>query len=91
MRSRTTAESARSYIKSENLDAPKNKVKSRPDHVSLFSNIKPKGVLARLGVVKEEETPHEKKEKRNFFASLRRKTRGYMHQILHTAEDETKK
>ncbi|ESK96615.1 hypothetical protein Moror_6835 [Moniliophthora roreri MCA 2997] len=89
--SQTTAESARSYIKSENLDAPKNKVKSRPDHASLFSNIKPKGVLARLGVGKEqEETPHEKKEKRNFFASLRRKTRGYMHQILHTAEDETK-
>ncbi|KAK7035444.1 hypothetical protein VNI00_011737 [Paramarasmius palmivorus] len=89
--SQTTAESARSYIKSENLDAPKTKVKSRPDHASVFSNIKPKGVLARLGVGKEqEETPHEKKEKRNFFASLRRKTRGYMHQILHTAEDETK-
>ncbi|KAF9263366.1 hypothetical protein L218DRAFT_959393 [Marasmius fiardii PR-910] len=86
----STAQSAHSYIKSEHLDAPKTKLKSRPDHASIFS--KPKGVLARLGVGQEEDEdkPHEKKEKRNFFANLRKKTRGYMHQILHTAEDDTK-
>ncbi|KAG7098800.1 hypothetical protein E1B28_000705 [Marasmius oreades] len=84
-----TAQSAHSYIKSEKLDAPKGKLKSRPDHASLFS--KPKGVLARLGVGQEEkETPQDKKEKRSFFINLRKKTRGYMHQILHTAEDDTK-
>ncbi|KAL0578301.1 hypothetical protein V5O48_003712, partial [Marasmius crinis-equi] len=85
----TTAQSARSYLKSENLDGQKSKVKSRPDHASMFT--KPKGVLARLGVGQDEgETSHEKKEKRTFFAGLRKKTRDYMHQILHTAEDDTK-
>ncbi|KAL0068782.1 hypothetical protein AAF712_004111 [Marasmius tenuissimus] len=84
----TTAQSARSYLKSENLDAQKAKVKSRPDHASMFA--KQKGVLGKLASQAEEQTPHEKKEKRTFFASLRKKTRGYMHQILHTAEDDTK-
>ncbi|KAF5389386.1 hypothetical protein D9757_004247 [Collybiopsis confluens] len=86
----TTAQSARSYIHSEQLDAPKTKVKTRSAHSSIFSATR--GLFEKFGVAKEKktDTSSDKKERRAWFANLSKKTRQYVQQILHTADDETK-
>ncbi|KAJ3984757.1 hypothetical protein F5890DRAFT_1474338 [Lentinula detonsa] len=86
----TTAQSARSYRQSEHIDAPKVKVKSRSAQPSIFSSTK--GLLDKLGVGKEKDkdATADKKERCGWFAKLGKKTRKSMHQILNTAEDETK-
>ncbi|KAJ4483176.1 hypothetical protein J3R30DRAFT_3697951 [Lentinula aciculospora] len=86
----TTAQSARSYLQSEQLDAPRTKVKSRSAQASLFPSTK--GLFNKFGVGKEKkkDTLVDKKERRAWFANLGKKTRTYLHQILNTADDETK-
>lgn len=81
-----TAQSARAYLQSENLDAPKTKQKTRSDQPSIFS-----GVLKKFGMTKDKSAEKaEKSEKRKWFGNMNRKTKGMLHQLLHTAEDDTK-
>ncbi|KAJ3834621.1 hypothetical protein EV361DRAFT_808140 [Lentinula raphanica] len=86
----TAAQSARAYIHSENLDAPKTKVKSRSAQPSIFSSTK--GLLNKFGVGKEKtkDTVTEQKEKRAWFSKLGKKTKSYMRQILITDKDDSK-
>ncbi|KAF8829046.1 hypothetical protein HHX47_DHR3000898 [Lentinula edodes] len=87
--SETIAQSARSYLQSEQLDVLKTKTKSRSAQASLFSSTK--GLFDKFGVgqEKKKDTSADKKERRNWFANLGKRTRTYMHQILNTADDET--
>lgn len=88
------AQSARSYIQAESLDVQKSKIKSRPDHASLFSDTPgKKGFLSKLGMGRNKDKVKDeahKGAKHSWFARLSKKTRGYMHQLLNTSEDETK-
>ncbi|KAG7446329.1 uncharacterized protein BT62DRAFT_968061 [Guyanagaster necrorhizus] len=81
----TMAQSGHSYAQNMGV---KTKVKSRSDQPSLFA----KGVLGRLGVGREKskQEPESKSTRRNWFASMHRKTKDYLHQILNTSEDVTK-
>jgi hypothetical protein len=92
----TTAQSSRSYLQSENIATQKTKVKSRPDHASLFPIAeKTKGFFSKFSGGKGESKPtdggEEKKgSKHSWFSKLGKKTKGYMHQLLNTSEDDTK-
>ncbi|KAF9227359.1 hypothetical protein BS17DRAFT_775364 [Gyrodon lividus] len=83
----TTAQSGRSYL--QKVAAPKEKVKSRPDHASLFSE--KRGFLSKLGrdkgKTKIENNPNINK-KFTWFNKLGKKTANYMHQLLRTSADE---
>ena len=86
----TTAQSARSYLQSENLDAQRTKIKSRPDYATSFTE-KPekKGVFSKLmGRNKDQEET--KGAKHSWFSRLTKKTTGYMHQLLNSPESDTK-
>ncbi|KIJ67776.1 hypothetical protein HYDPIDRAFT_107270 [Hydnomerulius pinastri MD-312] len=90
----TTGKSGRSYL--QELGSTKGKVKSRPDHASLFSE--KRGFLSKLsGKDKDKEKDKPKKEKEHdpnvnkkftWFNKLGKKTTGYMHQLLRTSADE---
>jgi hypothetical protein len=89
----TVAQSARSYIKAEHLDIQKNKIKSRSDQASIFSNDSKddkKGMFAkfRLGSVKETSEEEQRKAKESWFSKLSRRATSCMHQLLRTAQDE---
>ena len=88
----TVAQSARSYIKAEHLDIQKNKIKSRSDQASIFSNggKDDKGMFARfrLGSVKETSEEEQRKAKQSWFSKLSRRATRCMHQLLRTAQDE---
>jgi hypothetical protein len=84
----TTAQSGRSYL--QELGAPKEKVKSRPDHASLFSE--KRGFLSKLSgrdkdKTKKEDNPNINK-KFTWFSKLGKKTTSYMQQLLRTSADE---
>lgn len=91
----TTAQSAHSYLRTlEEREKVKEKIKSRPDHASLFSNPEKekKGFFSKLGAGlkgkgKDDATP--KNPKYTWFSKLSKKATGYMHQLLATAEDTT--
>jgi hypothetical protein len=86
----TTAQSARSYLHSVNLDSQKTKIKSRPDHASLFSvPEKKKGFFSKF-VPGSEKRKDEKQKKGGWFTKLGKKSKGYMHQLLNTSEDGRK-
>jgi hypothetical protein len=76
-------------LQAEKLDGQKTKVKSRPDYVP-FST--PSLVFSKLTGKKKgtEAEQEEKGAKRSWFSKLGKKTKGYMHQLLKTSEDETK-
>ena len=84
----TVAQSAHSYL--QDLGAPKEKVKSRPDHASLFSD--KRGFLSKLNskdkTKKEDETDPTVNKKFTWFTNLGKKTAGYMHQLMRTNADE---
>ncbi|KAF8444599.1 hypothetical protein L210DRAFT_978319 [Boletus edulis BED1] len=83
----TIAQSARSYI--QELGAPKEKVKSRPNHASLFSD--KRGFLSKLGSkdkTKEDEDGPSVNKKFTWFNKLGKKTTEYMHQLIRTKADE---
>jgi hypothetical protein len=92
----TTAQSTRSYLQSENISLQKTKVKSRPDHASLFPIAeKTKGFFSKFSrgsdQSKSADAGDEKKgSKHSWFSKLGKKTNGYMHQLLNTSEDDTK-
>ncbi|KAF8070672.1 hypothetical protein FPV67DRAFT_1488307 [Lyophyllum atratum] len=92
--SETVAQSARSYIQTENLDAQKSKIKSRPNHATVFTE-KPdakKGFFGRLmsRAKGESKEPPQKGAKHSWFSKLSKKSKGLMHQLLNTADDEMK-
>lgn len=83
----TVAQSAHSYL--QELGAPKEKVKSRPDHASLFSD--KRGFLSNLSskdkANKENESDPTINKKFTWFTKLGKKTAGYMHQLMRTSAD----
>ncbi|KAF5380464.1 hypothetical protein D9615_004625 [Tricholomella constricta] len=88
----TVAQSARSYIQAENLDAQKSKVKSRPSHATVFTD-KPakRGFFSKLmSRAKGDDTEAEpqKDAKHSWFSKLSKRSNSLMHQLLNTAEDE---
>ena len=77
------AQSAHSYL--QDLNAPKEKVKSRPDHASLFSD--KRGFLSKLApkdkTKKENENESITNKKKSWLSRLGKKSGGYMRQLLH--------
>ncbi|KAG6866749.1 hypothetical protein C0991_011408 [Blastosporella zonata] len=90
--SETVAQSARSYIQTENLDAQKSKVKSRPSHATVFSGAKKPGIFSKFfsRVRGEPEEKPQPGANHSWFSKLSKKSKGLMHQLLNTAEDEMK-
>ncbi|KAH0827858.1 hypothetical protein J3R83DRAFT_3485 [Lanmaoa asiatica] len=84
----TVAQSAHSYL--QELGSPKEKVKSRPDHASLFSD--KRGFLSKLSskdkTKKDDESDPAINKKFTWFTKLGKKTAGYMHQLMRTSADE---
>lgn len=82
------AQSAHSYL--QELGAPKEKVKSRPNHASLFSD--KKGFLSKLSskdkTKNEDEDDSTLNKKLSWFTKMGKKTAGYMQQLMHTNADE---
>ncbi|KII92754.1 hypothetical protein PLICRDRAFT_37552 [Plicaturopsis crispa FD-325 SS-3] len=87
-----TAQSARSYLQSEKVEAPKTKIKSRPDHPSLFGTDNKSSFFSKFSRKDKEQVvePEKQGTKRSWFSKLGKKTSTYMHQLLNTSEDETK-
>ena len=83
------AQSAHSYLQSLGI-SDKNKVKTRPDHASLFSQPDTKkGLLSGLSFKKGKEKETEMKEARqSWFSKLSKKTETLMHQLMNTSENE---
>ncbi|KAJ7268689.1 hypothetical protein B0H12DRAFT_61164 [Mycena haematopus] len=92
----TVPQSARSYLKSENLLDAKVKVKSRSEtSLGTFPETEKKrtGFLSKfVGSKNEENKQQPKKSKNTWFSKLaaKKKLAKLMHQLLRTSEDETK-
>lgn len=71
-------------------DEDKKKIKSRPDHASMFSEPKKKGLLSKLGLGKKDEEHSDKNPKYTWFSRLSKKATDSMHQLLRTSEDAGK-
>ncbi len=89
----TVAQSARSYIKAEQLDVHKNKVKSRSDQASIFSNgdkEDKKGMFAKFHLKNAKDTGEEeqRRAKQSWFSKLSKRATSCMHQLLRTSQDE---
>jgi methionine-rich copper-binding protein CopC len=84
-----TAQSAHSYLQSLNI-SDKKKVKSRPDHASLFSQPEAeKGFFSGLSLKKNKDKETAMKEARqSWFSKLSRRTKTLMHQLLNTSEND---
>lgn len=84
----SVAQSAHSYL--QELGVQKEKVKSRPNHASLFSE--KRGFLSKLNskdkTKQEDENDPPVNKKFTWFAKLGKKTAGYMHQLMGTNADE---
>jgi hypothetical protein len=82
----TAAQSGHSYVASQNVKTEK-KVKSRPDHASLFSNQpdEKKSFFSRFSLQKSKDKVQEmKRAKESWFSKLGKKTNNLMHQLLRT-------
>jgi hypothetical protein len=85
-----TAQSAHSYLHSLSI-SDKKKVKSRPDHASLFSqpDTEKKGFFSGLSFKKGKDKESAMKEARqSWFSKLNKKTETLMHQLLSTSEND---
>ena len=85
-----TAQSAHSYLRSLSI-CDKKKVKSRPDHASLFSQpeTEKKGFLSGLSLKKGKDKESAMKEARqSWFSRLSKKTETLMHQLMSTSEND---
>lgn len=81
---KTSAQSGRSYLQSLNHNFEK-KIKSRPDHASIFSNSEKGFVSNPTGQkFKDEEEPKTrmKEAKKSWFSKVKKKTNDLMHQLL---------
>jgi hypothetical protein len=86
----TTAQSARAYLKAEKLEAPKSKVKSRPEQGPMESIPEKKSIFSKFVKSKAKEEPEadQKDNKPSLFSRLSKKTAGYMSQLLGGSKDE---
>ncbi|KDR75158.1 hypothetical protein GALMADRAFT_249095 [Galerina marginata CBS 339.88] len=86
----TSTQSGHSYLKSLNTGTEK-KVKSRPDHASLFSNsdTKKSGFFSKISGGGKEKEGDTANAKRSWFSNLGKKANTLMHQLLKTQEDQT--
>ncbi|KJA27891.1 hypothetical protein HYPSUDRAFT_35071 [Hypholoma sublateritium FD-334 SS-4] len=86
----TTAQSSHSYLQKENLMKSDKKVKSRPDHASLFSNAEEKkGLFSnKFSSASKGEVRAKESEKSNWFSKLGKKTTGLMHQLLRPGDEQ---
>ncbi|KAG6850951.1 hypothetical protein H0H93_005820 [Arthromyces matolae] len=88
----TVAQSARSYL-AENVNAVKSKIKSRPGFATAFAAPEKKtGFFSKFlsSVRGESEEKPQKGAKHSWFSKLSKKSKGLMHQLLNTADDEMK-
>jgi hypothetical protein len=78
-------------LQSLNLKTEK-KVKTRPDHASIFSNDQDekKGLFSKISstVTGKDKEKEMAEAKQSWFSKLSKKTTGYMHQLLKTGVDE---
>jgi hypothetical protein len=85
-----TAQSAHSYLQS--LSVSEKKVKSRPDHASLFSQpeTEKKGFFSGLSLMKKgkDKESQMKEARQSWFSKLSKKTKTHMHQLLNTSEND---
>jgi hypothetical protein len=82
------AESSRSYLSREGLDKKKSKLKTRSGGATLFATFKDK---FSFGKSKSEAEPAEENSFRHaWFQDLPKETETLLHQLLRTAEDETR-
>ncbi|KAJ6500171.1 hypothetical protein C8R47DRAFT_1211730 [Mycena vitilis] len=90
----TAAQSARSYLKEQDLLETKTKVKSRSEtSLAVYPDKekeKKRGFLSKFGFGKENKPEEPKKPRNTWFSRLTKKTTASMHQLLRTSEDETK-
>ena len=86
-----TAQSAHSYLQSLSI-SEKRKVKSRPDHASLFSQpeTEKKGFFSGLSLTKKGKDKESamKEARQSWFSKLTKKTKAHMHQLLNTSEND---
>lgn len=86
----TTAQSSHSYLQTLNYKTEK-KIKTRPDHASLFSNDddEKSGLFSKISskVAGKDKEDEMKEAKQSWFSKLSKKTTGYMHQLLKGGED----
>jgi hypothetical protein len=85
-----TAQSAHSYLQSLSI-SDKKKVKSRPDHASLFSQpeTEKKGFFSGLSLKKGKDKESAMKEARqSWFRKWGKKTETLMHQLMSTSEND---
>ncbi|KAL4073921.1 hypothetical protein J3A83DRAFT_4506711 [Scleroderma citrinum] len=81
----TTAKSGHSYL--QELGLQKEKIKSRPDHASIFSD--KKGLFSKLsGKDKNKEPDTNLNKQPSLFSRLGKKTTGYMKQLLHIGDEK---
>ncbi|KIP10936.1 hypothetical protein PHLGIDRAFT_125248 [Phlebiopsis gigantea 11061_1 CR5-6] len=84
-----TAQSARTYLKSEGLDAEKSKIKTRADHATLFTiPEKKKGLFSRWTKPKSDKAEVNQKGAHSLFNRLSKRATTWMHQLMNSAEDE---
>ncbi len=87
----TTAQSSHSYLQKENLIKSEKKIKSRPDHASLFSNAdEKKGFFSTKFSSSKGEVKPKDSERSNWFSKLGKKTNGLMHQLLRPGDEQKK-
>lgn len=86
----TTAQSSHSYLQKENLMKSDKKIKSRPDHASLFSNAEEKRGLfsSKFSSASKGEVKPKESDKSNWFSKLGKKTTGLMHQLLRPGDEQ---
>lgn len=82
----TIAQSGHSYLQSSQVAKVEKKLKSRPDHASLFGGTDKKsgGLFARLLSRDKDATSEMKSAKQSWFARLGKRTNKLMHQLLRT-------
>lgn len=85
----TAPQSARSYLKAENLLDPKVKVKSRSEAslAAVPETEKKSGFMSKFLGAKEKKP---KRPRNTWFSKLTKKSKDLMHQLLRTSEDHTK-
>ena len=86
-----TAQSAHSYLQSLSI-SEKKKVKSRPDHASLFSQPETgeKGFFSGLSLMKKgnDKESAMKEARQSWVSKLSKKTKTLMHQLMSTSEND---
>ena len=86
-----SAQSAHSYLQSLSI-SEKNKVKSRPDHASLFSQTESekKGFFSSLSLMKKGKDKESamKEARQSWISKLSKKTKAHMHQLMNTSEND---